>query len=88
MTDNGDIEFGDTGSDVDGEVASRKVQTGGRINFPSGYLDHIGVDDNSRVLIVVEGDSLTIKKATAESLAVRAFVKGLEEYIKHIDNAK
>lgn len=88
MTDVDDMDFGDRSSNIDGEVASRKVQSGGRINFPSNFLEFVGVDDGSRVLIVVEGDSLRIKEATAKSLAVKALVKGMEEYIKHNNNAK
>ena len=88
MSNTDDIDFGDSGSNVDGQLVTRKVQNGGRVNFPDSYLKHIGVDDNSRVLIMADGDSLIVREAKAKSLAIGAFIQGLEEFVRQYNNDK
>ena len=88
MSDTDDMDFGNIDSDLEGEVVSRKVQKGGRVNFPDNYLSFIGVESNDRVLITVQDGELTLKPATVDSLAIGAFIKGIRSYMEWDQNAE
>lgn len=62
-----DSSFGNV-DDNDGGVASRKVQTSGRVNIPESYLEDIGVGVGDSVFVIQDGDSVTIMKASVENI--------------------
>jgi bifunctional DNA-binding transcriptional regulator/antitoxin component of YhaV-PrlF toxin-antitoxin module len=70
--------FGGTDSDLGGQFVTRKVQDGGRINFPDEYLDSIGVESSERVFIVVEDGNLSVMKADASNLAITGVAQGIK----------
>jgi bifunctional DNA-binding transcriptional regulator/antitoxin component of YhaV-PrlF toxin-antitoxin module len=70
--------FGGTDTDLDGQFVTRKVQDGGRINFPDEYLDSIGVESSERVFILVEDGNLSVMKADASNLAITGVAQGLK----------
>lgn len=52
-----------------GSVETRKVQTGGRVNIPDGFLRHIGVGgEGKRVIVVCGEDEIIIREANIDSL--------------------
>jgi len=69
-------EFGGFTDDVEGDVTTRKIQTGGRVNFPDRFLEYIGCEKQDKVLISAESDRLIIRKASVDSLAVTGMMEG------------
>lgn len=80
MSDSEKSEFGSIENDLEGQMVTRKVQDGGRINFPDEYLDSMGVEKGSRVFIVVRNGHLEVMEANAENLAITA----ITEYLKGV----
>lgn len=78
MSESDGKEFGGTNKDLEGQFVTRKVQDGGRINFPNEYLSSIGVDSSERVFIIVEDGNLSVMKADAENLAATAVAEGMK----------
>lgn len=77
MSESDAEDFGGTDKDLEGQFVTRKVQDGGRINFPDEYLNTIGVDPSERVFIVVEDGNLRVMKADAKNLAATAVAEGM-----------
>jgi bifunctional DNA-binding transcriptional regulator/antitoxin component of YhaV-PrlF toxin-antitoxin module len=75
MSDSDDSEFGSIDGDLEGQMVTRKVQDGGRINFPDEYLQDMGVDKGSRVFIVVRDGHLQVMEANAQNLGATAMAK-------------
>lgn len=78
MSEANDSDFGGTDKDLDGQMVTRKVQDGGRINFPDEYLDYSGVGSGDRVFIIVEEDGLRIVEADAKRLAATGIGEGMK----------
>jgi bifunctional DNA-binding transcriptional regulator/antitoxin component of YhaV-PrlF toxin-antitoxin module len=79
MSDSEKTEFGSMENDLEGQMVTRKVQDGGRINFPDEYLEDMGVGKGSRVFIVVRDGHLEVMEASAENLAITAITECLKE---------
>lgn len=73
-------EFGGIDKDVEGEVETRKVQTGGRLNLPDKFLEYIDSPQGSKVMVFAEDGELKIKKADAEHLAVAGVLEGISVF--------
>ena len=78
MSGANDNDFGGTEKDLEGQMVTRKVQDGGRINFPEDYLDHSGVDTGDRVFIIVEDGGLRVVEANAKRLAATGVAEGMK----------
>lgn len=78
MSEIDDNDFGGTEKDLEGQMVTRKVQDGGRINFPDEYLDWSGVGSGDRVFIIVEEGGLKIVEADAKRLAATGVGEGLK----------
>lgn len=78
MTDDKDGDFGGTDTDLVGQMVTRKVQQGGRINFPSEYLEGTGLNTGDRVFIIVEDSGLKVVEANAERLAATGIGEGMK----------
>jgi len=83
--DGTDIDnFGGVEDDIEGQVSTRKIQTGGRVNFPDRMLGYIGCGKGDKIIIGAEDGQLTIKKADVDAIAVTNLMEGtimaLEEY--------
>ena len=76
MTESDSEKFGGFTDDVDGDMVTRKVQTGGRINVPDRFLGYIGCGEHDSIIVAAEGGELKIKEATVDSLAVENVMKG------------
>ncbi len=81
-------DIGNSDGGVEGNVDSRKVQTGGRVNVPDDFLEYIGVGENDRVLVAAEDGKVTIRPATAEALAATALVEGLKQSLQQTTHGK
>ena len=68
MAEEPDYEELGTESDPQGSMETRKLQQLGRVDIPDEYLEHIGVSEGSKVLVVCEEDSVRITKATKEKV--------------------
>jgi len=77
MSDSETEDFGGTDKDIRGQMVTRKVQDGGRVNFPDEYLDWIGANGGERVFIIVEEDGLRIIQADAQRLAATGVAEGM-----------
>jgi len=78
MSGANDNDFGGTEKDLEGQMVTRKVQDGGRINFPEDYLDHSGVDTGDRVFIIVEDGGLRVIEADSKRLAATGVAEGMK----------
>lgn len=78
MSDSDSNDFGGIEADLDGKMVTRKVQDGGRINFPDEYLDWIGVDEGERVFVIVDDGTLKIMEADAKRLAATGVAQGMK----------
>lgn len=79
MSDSNKSDFGGIDNDLEGQMVTRKVQDGGRINFPDEYLEKMGVGKGSRVFIVVRNGHLEVMEASADNLAITAIAESLKE---------
>lgn len=78
MSKNNSEDFGGVEHDLEGQMATRKVQKGGRLNFPDEYLKSIGVEKSDRVFILVQDGSLKVMKADAKNLAATGITMGMK----------
>jgi len=67
MSDEFDQFGGMTGVDK-GDIELRKVQQNGRVNIADSYLEHIGVKEGEKVMIVAEDGGLFVTKANVEAM--------------------
>jgi bifunctional DNA-binding transcriptional regulator/antitoxin component of YhaV-PrlF toxin-antitoxin module len=84
MDDTDTDNFGGLRDDIDGQVSTRKIQTGGRVNFPDRMLGYIGCSKGDKIIIGAEDGQLVIKRADIDALGVTNVMQGtlmaLEEY--------
>jgi len=77
-------DLGGLEDSIDGQVSTRKIQTGGRVNFPGRMLGYIGCSKGDKIIIAAEEGQLVIKKADIDALGVTNIMQGalmaLEEY--------
>jgi len=78
MSEANDSDFGGTEKDLEGQMVTRKVQDGGRINFPKEYLEYSDVDTGDRVFIIVENGGLKVVEANAKRLAATGVAEGMK----------
>jgi hypothetical protein len=60
-------DFGDTSS-PEGNVVTRKVQEGERVNLPDNFLSHLDVGAGDNVLVACEENGITIKEASVDNI--------------------
>jgi bifunctional DNA-binding transcriptional regulator/antitoxin component of YhaV-PrlF toxin-antitoxin module len=77
MEDIDSNEFGGVEKDVEGEVETRDVQERGRVNFPNKFLTYIGCEAGDTVIVTAQDGEITLKKATADNIALLSFLDGL-----------
>lgn len=78
MSEANNSDFGGTDKELEGQMVTRKVQDGGRINFPDEYLDYSGVGSGDRVFIIVEEGGLRVVEADAKRLAATGIAEGMK----------